>query len=162
LSFCTTLNIGNSYDLSIGQTYVSGVHSKTVPKVHDVKIWKRIVEAFADIKVAGTPTAIARELGMKQPSVWQWEAGETTPSRANILAIARRTGFLAGYIEDGKLPKKPPNDTLADDPLLNELFDIWAQLSPANRGRLAERATELLSKQFPAADDSSELHRRRG
>lgn len=162
MSLFTPSNIGESYDLSIGQTYVSGAHSKKVPKVHDVKIWKRIVEAFDDIKVAGTPTAIARELGMKQPSVWQWEAGETTPSRANILAVAKKTGFLAGYLEDGKLPKKPPRGTRPDDPLLNELLDLWGQLSIANRGRLAERATELLAKQAPDAGDSSELQRRRG
>lgn len=161
MSLSTASNIGESYDLSIGQTYVSAVHSKTVPKVHDVKIWKRIVEAFAYVNVSGTPTAIAKELGMSQPSVRQWKIGETTPSRSNILAIAKRTGFLSGYLEDAKLPKKAPVGVPPDDPLFDELLEIWTRLHDGNRGRVVERAAELLAKQIPDSDDSSELQRRR-
>lgn len=155
-------NIGESYDLSIGQTYVSVTHSKTVPKVHDVKIWNRIVEAFGAIGVKGTPTAIAKELGMAQPSVRQWSLGETTPSRSNILSIARKTGFLSGYLEDGKLPRKAAVAIGQDDPLREEMLEIWAQLNDSNKGRLIERAHAVLATQFPDAEDSSELHRRRG
>jgi len=134
-----------------------------MPRKHDIEIWNRIVEAFKGIEVAGNPTAIAKELNMAQPSVRQWKLGETTPSRAHILAIANKTGYLSGYLEDAKLPKKAPIIHVhEDDPLLDELMRAWAQLSAPNKGRLLERAEALLQKQFPESAESSPLHRRSG
>lgn len=137
------------------------MHSKTVPRIHDVKIWKRIVEAFGSVGVKGTPTAIAKELGMAQPSVRQWSLGETTPNRANVLAVAKKTGYLSWYIEEGKLPKKAPQAADRDDPLGEELMEVWGQLSGVSRARLVERAHAILASQLPEPKDSSELQRRR-
>lgn len=133
-------------------------------KRHDVKIWDRIVEAFTDIGVAGNPTAIARELGMAQPSVRQWQLGETTPSRAHIRDISRLTGYLTGYLEDEALPKKAPKDWKPDpgDLLLREMIALWARLSKTNKTRLIERAEALLDKQFPDDPETDELQRRPG
>lgn len=97
---------------------------------------------------------------MAQTSVRQWSLGETTPSRANILAIAKKTGYLSGYLEDGKQPKKAPAIGDPHDPTSQELIEVWAQLNLVNRGRVLERAGELLAKQFPDAGDSRELQRR--
>jgi transcriptional regulator with XRE-family HTH domain len=135
-----------------------------MPKTHDVKIWNRIVEAFTlgKKKVKGTPTAIAKELGMAQTSVRQWQIGETTPSRAHILLIAKKTGYLSWYIEDAILPKRAPESGDAEqDAATVELLEAWSQLSVLNRGRLLQSASDLLSKQFPSAEEQSgELHPR--
>lgn len=134
-----------------------------MPRKHDTEIWTRIVEAFSAIDVAGNPTAIAKELDMAQPSVRQWKLGETTPSRAHILEIAKKTGYLSGYLEDAKLPKKAPVMQVQEgDPLLEELMHAWEKLSWPNKGRLLERAEALLQKQFPERAESSPLHRRSG
>jgi hypothetical protein len=163
LSFCTSPTIGKTYDLSIGQTYLTVAHSKKVPKVHDVKIWNRIVEAFSEIGVKGNPSAIAKEMHMAQPSVRGWQVGDTTPSRANILAIAKKTGYLSSYIEDGELPKRVTDlATATSDPLTTELLGAWKALNPVNRGRLLQFASDLLGKQFPDEETLSELQRRPG
>ena len=99
---------------------------------------------------------------MSQPSVREWKTGETTPNRANILAIANKTGFLAGYIEDGALPKKARDYAeLVSDPDLADLIRSWAALNERNRGRLLAHVSELLRSQFPDEKGSRELHGRR-
>lgn len=161
MSFCTRPNIGVSYFLSIGQTYAAVTHSQIVPRVHDTKIWKRIVEAFTDIGVKPTPTAIARKLDMAQPSVRQWKLGETTPSRANILSIGTITGWSPGYIEDGSLPKKS-SSTADTDLATAELLAVWGNLTTINKGRLLQSANDLFARQFPDEGESRELQRRGG
>lgn len=131
-----------------------------MPKTHDTKIWERIVEAFGGIQVAGNPTAIAKELHMSQPAVRDWKIGATTPSRANIKAISEKTGYLSGYLEDAALPKKAIGlPATPSDPETVELLATWKDLSPINKGRLLEKASELLKTQFPDAGGSRTLQR---
>lgn len=155
--------IGISYLLSTAESYISVRHSSGVKKSgHKNDLWKRLIEVMTENgelapgKERGAQQILAKAAKVKQPTVSEWKSGQTMPTIERPRDLALHLKICVEWLYTGRGPKRPFDTS---DPLTAELAKIWARLSEANRGRLTERADELLAKQFPARDDSRELQR---
>ncbi len=58
----------------------------------------RLARKKADLKQA----QLASQVGVTDRAVRFWEADERDPSFANVVAVARATGFAIDYFADGE------------------------------------------------------------
>ena len=82
---------------------------------------------------------VAISLGVKAPSISDWENGKTNPTLENLIALARlldvSTDRLLG-IEKGIKEKSPPS--VSEDELDKELLMLIHRLSPEKKKHLVE------------------------
>lgn len=155
-------SIGISYARSIGKSYAGNPQSTRVAKFHDTGFWDRLVEALNDAGVRENyQTAVANMIGIKQPSVHEWQEGESMPSMANVVKLAIELNADVQYLYTGKRSKYhvPHSDHVALD-----LWELWPRLSESTKGRLLGIAQES-QRQLPGAQpaaDADELHRSSG
>jgi hypothetical protein len=162
LSLCIGATIGDSYVSSIGQTYTADGHSRIVPKLHQTGFWDRLVKALAKNGYEGPnyQTAVAKLIGIKQPSVHLWAVGRTMPSMANVVKLADKLGVEVQWLlSDAKSKKR----SLNVDRTANELMAMWPHLSDVTKGRLLGIASQSIQESAPPADvgsdeEQDELH----
>jgi len=128
-------SIGISYVPSIGKTYANAGHSSQVAKIHDPKFWKRVVEALKGIGIDDNQqTAVARLIGVKQPSVHEWEAGTSMPSIANVTKLALKTNVAVEWLYTSRGAKHPGPPM---EPVAERLWSAWGRLSDDEKAELA-------------------------
>lgn len=128
-------SIGISYVPSIGKTYVAAGHSSQVAKIHDPKFWKRVVEALKGIGIEDNQqTAIAKLIGVKQPSVHEWEAGTSMPSIANVTKLAIKTNVTVEWLYTNRGQKHPGPPM---EPAAERLWSAWGRLNDEEKAELA-------------------------
>lgn len=59
-----------------------------MPIIEDMERLKQYLEENSI-----SQTEIAREVGVKQPTVWEWINGESLPSAENLQKLSRVTGL---------------------------------------------------------------------
>lgn len=132
-------SIGISYVPSIGKTYVTPGHSHQVAKTHDPKFWKRVLEALKGIGIVDDQqTAVARLIGITQPSVHDWEAGTSMPSIANVTKLALKTNVTVEWLYTSRGQKHPGPPM---EPAAERLWSAWGRLSDDEKAELAGYAT---------------------
>lgn len=52
---------------------------------------KRLQKYLVDADI--TQTELARRLGVKQPTVWEWLHNQSSPSAENLQKLSRETGI---------------------------------------------------------------------
>lgn len=75
----------------------------------------------------------AAELGVNRKTVSRWEAGETLPDGASLLALKEKFGVDPGWVLTG-LGVAPSTSSLAPDEQV--LVDGYRALDPATRRRM--------------------------
>lgn len=131
-------SIGISYVSSIGKTYVTPRHSVGVAKIHNPGFWKRVVEALSGIGIDDNQqTAVAKLIGIKQPSVHEWEAGTSMPSISNVQKLATKTNVCVEWLYTSRGPKHPgpPMEAVAE-----RLWSAWGRLTGDEKAELAAYA----------------------
>lgn len=152
-------SIGISYVNTIGQSYAPDEHCSVVAKIHKTGFWGRLVEALNDYGIyENYQTEVAKLIGIKQPSVAEWESGETMPSMANVVKLAGKINADVQYLY---LDKRNKYSIPRRDKEAIELWSLWHLLSPATRGRLLGIAQESI-RQAPPSGGSEQLHRSSG
>lgn len=83
----------------------------------------------ARIEAGLTQQYIALSLGVKPPSVSNWESGKSKPTQENLKALSQLLGVSVDYLVgfDGEPPAPPPQDPPA-----------WSQYGPETRKILRE------------------------
>lgn len=92
--------------------------------------WDRIKEAMVNRGMKGTQTECAKLIGVKQPSVSEWAAQETSPSIENAIALAKALNVCVEWILTERGPKRagPPME-----PMAQRLWDLWHRIPPEDR-----------------------------
>jgi hypothetical protein len=119
-------NIGDSYVVSIGRTYINRVHTRRVSRGTQRTVWARLKEALADKKLPPTQTHAASILGIKQSSVAEWNRLGIYPKMEHAVELARRLGICVEWLLTGRGPKHPPP---AGDSFADQLWAVWPDLS---------------------------------
>ncbi len=104
-------------------------------KIHDPGFWRRAVEALKGVGVEDNyQTAAAKLIGIKQPSVAEWQAGTSMPSIANVTKLAVKTNVCVEWLYTNRGPKHPgpPAEALAE-----RLWSSWGRLSNDDKIELA-------------------------
>ena len=82
---------------------------------------------------------VAISLGVKAPSISDWENGKTNPTLENLIGLARlldvSTDYLLGIEAEAK--QKSPS-SVSEDELDNELLTLIHRLSPEKKKHLVE------------------------
>lgn len=131
-------SIGISYVASIGKTYVAPRHSSGVAKIHNPGFWKRVVEALRGIGIdEHQQTAVAKLIGISQPSVSEWEAGTTMPSIANVTKLATKTNVCVEWLYTSRGAKHPGPPM---EPVAERLWSAWGRLDDDEKAELAAYA----------------------
>lgn len=93
--------------------------------------WERVREALIDAGYKGVQPEVETLIGVKQPSVSEWNRVGVTPSLDNAIALGLKLNVCVEWILTERQPKRPgpPADQLAQ-----QLWDIWPRLSAEDRG----------------------------
>jgi hypothetical protein len=130
-----------------------------VPKLHQTGFWDRLVKALEKNGYKGPnyQTAVAKLIGIKQPSVHLWSVGRTMPSMANVVKLADKLAVDVQWLLSDAKPKRKSHDA---DRTADELMAMWPQLSDITKGRLLGIASQSIQETAPRADDQDqdELH----
>lgn len=111
--------------------------------------YQRVREAVRESGRSDTQVAIAKLLGIKQPSVSEWSRGESRPTTRHLEVLVAKTGFAMEYLRTGHGPRRaaaPPHD----DDTLRELLSVWDKLSGDSRTALLQHAKLLRTIQITA------------
>jgi DNA-binding XRE family transcriptional regulator len=126
-------NIGNSYAKSIGRSYATRIQNASVRKNTDRTVWERVKEALNDAGMPPTQAYAAKLLGIRQPSVAEWNQPRGAPTIDNAIALGLRLNVSVDWIYTGREPKRPGPP---DDPIAQELWDVWGRLEEAHKQQL--------------------------
>ncbi len=110
------------------------MHSRSMAKVHDPKFWARACEALRGLGIEqDQQTAIAKLIGVKQPSVFEWEHGKSMPSIANVTKLALKTNVTVEWLYTNRGPKHPGPP---GEPLAQRLWSLWGRLGQEEKAEL--------------------------
>lgn len=102
----------------------------------------RLAQARKDRKL--TKTALAKAVGVSQPTVTDWESGENKPKGDNLLALCRVLSVTPEWLTKGQSSLAPAPAPATPQPQLSAdeqtLLAIYRGLSPAAR---ANAITEM-------------------
>jgi transcriptional regulator with XRE-family HTH domain len=124
-------SIGKSYSASIGNTYSPQIQTAEMAKE---SFWTRVLEALADMNIReDQQTVVAKMIGVKQPSVWEWANEDSLPSMANARKLATKLGVSLDWLMMGDSAKIPPpkGDAWAD-----ALWRHWGSLDEDQKAKL--------------------------
>ena len=142
-------SIGETFIPSTGGAYIRARHTLAMAIAGDRSVWTRIQEAMRASGRPDTQIAVAKLLGIRQPSVSEWARGISRPTTKHFDTLAERTGFATEYLRTARGPKRPPPAT-AGDQQLDELLFIWAKLSGDSRNALLQHAKLMRTIQITA------------
>lgn len=118
----------------------------------------RFKEAARLARFDATQQGIAKMLGIKQPSVADWNRGGM-PTIDRAVTAARKSGLCVEWLYTERGPKFPPPAS-SDDPQLRELVALWDKLTAESRTALIGTAKLMRTTQTTAAPERiKEVHR---
>lgn len=111
--------------------------------------WTRLMDAMGEAGYARTQAAVARLIGIKQPSVHEWAYGGL-PTVERCRELAGKLGVCVEWLYSGEGPRRPqvPTDKEAE-----KLWDIWRKLTTESRQNLTGYAAYLRSTQITASPE---------
>ena len=115
-------------------------------------VWARVREALVDAGLPATQGHVAKMLGIKQPSVSEWNTATGCPKIEHARHLARDLGVCLDWLMNGVEPKR----IRPDDPAAQRLWDLWPHLTPFTKGRIVQIAEDNGGHDrpsFPRADD---------
>lgn len=145
-------SIGDSFSESTGRSYDNFIQTDWMSSAFKTAIWVRIQEAMRASGRPDTQVAVAKLLGIKQPSVSEWARGETSPTTENLVTLAMKTNFTFEYLRTGRGERRVQPQK-QQDPQLQELMPIWEALTAQSRVALLAHARLLQSAQRPLIED---------
>lgn len=150
--------IGKTYLRQIAVTIVGAAQNGFMARTPDSPIVDRMKEAARLANFPPTQSGIAKMLGIKQPSVAEWNQGKM-PTIDRVVLAAQRTKLCVEWIYTGRGPKFVL-PTQKDDALLNELLVVWEKLSLETRTNLVQTAKLMRTVQITATPERvREVHR---
>lgn len=114
-------------------------------------VWDRVKEALQDKRLPATQTYLAeRILGVKQPSISEWNRPDGGPTMANAKIVAEKLDICVEWLLTERGPKRPrPQDDQAA-----RLWELWPDLDAGTRGELIGMATAKARPSAEARDHS--------
>ncbi len=138
--------IGDSYSLSIGNTYTWSSQTGDVTRRFARTFWDRVREAMKDAGMKPTQAGAANLIGIRQPSVYDWTKPGGFPTLENGIALAERLNVCVEWLYTERGPKRtPPRDLAAE-----RLWDVWPRLDDATKGELVGLA---IGRAGPSTED---------
>lgn len=117
--------------------------------------WTRLMEAMREADQPESQAAVARLIGIKQPSVHEWAYGGL-PTLDRCRDLAAKLDVCVEWLYTGRGPKRP---AVPSDPDAAKLWEIWLKLTPDSRQNLTGYAAYLRSTQVTAsAERMREFH----
>lgn len=98
------------------------------------KFWERLTEAFKERGLPITQRGVARLVGKKQASAWEWYHGISLPELTTCREIAVKGGVCVDWLITGRLPKYP----ISKDPLLSKILEGYLSLNEEGRKRILQ------------------------
>ncbi len=105
--------------------------------------WTRTKEAFEEAGLDSTQAGIAKFLGIKQPSISDWNKPDGYPTMANAIKLAHKANVCVEWLLTGRGPRRlPPKDGAAES-----LWQAWNHLPPVSQGQVLGFAQTLQASQ---------------
>ena len=95
---------------------------------------------------------VAYALGVKPPSVCNWESGKTKPSTSNLIKLAALYNVSVDSLVGDADALSPPQQKTAQQELdgqVDDLIKMCAQLTPENLGKAKSYLQYLLEREQP-------------
>lgn len=135
-------NIGDSNICARGYPYAFLRHNFRVAKYATRTCWARVKEALAEAHLPATQAFVAKQLGMSQPSVSEWNLEGGFPTIQNTISLSKLLNVNVEWLLTERGPKRP----LPQDPAAQRLWDIWSQLDDVTKGELIGIASGRLQR----------------
>jgi hypothetical protein len=108
--------------------------------------WTRTKEAFDEAGLDSTQAGVAKFLGIKQPSISDWNKPDGYPTIANAIKLANHANVSVEWLLTGRGQRRlPPKDRAAE-----QLWQVWKNLQPIEQGQLLGVAKGFLEGEGPA------------
>lgn len=146
-------NIGDFYISSIGDTDARSVQALPMTKKPARTFWARVKECLVEARLPATQVYVAeRLLGVKQPSISDWNKPGGFPTLENGIKLAQKLQVCVEWLYTERGPKRPvPADAVAQ-----RLWDAWPLLDDVTKGELVGIATSRALNR-PISDDETDL-----
>ena len=118
-------------------------------------------------KAAGlSRTTLARQAGVSQPAVWNWEQQGRTPHRGTLAKVAEALGVAESFLRTGSLAPGPGPASIAAPPTAPPAVvpQILAAVLDETRAKIAEvtgLSLERVSLRLEITSEEPELARAR-
>lgn len=132
-------SIGESYLSAIGESYAVEKQNESMAGKLEGTFWSRLRDALAELKLPSTQNAVATKLGVKQPSISDWNKPGGFPEAATAVEAALYAKVCVDWLYTGREPKRPA----PADPIGQRLNNLWPLLDDGQRGELLGRALEM-------------------
>lgn len=100
--------------------------------------WLRLKEALRTAGKPATQTAVARFLGITQPSVSEWNEPNKFPEMERVIDLAQQANVCVEWLLTERGPKHPPPaDTAAE-----RLWALWPHIDDLTKGEIVRLAME--------------------
>jgi hypothetical protein len=132
-----------------------------MPRKDERTVWERVREALRDARLSPTQVSAAAIIGGEQGSISDWNKPNRGPTIANARAIGKKTNTCVEWLLTGEGPKHPGPP---EDPLAEQLWNLWGRLPEGVRGRIVGIAEEnaLPVPKRGSGKSSDDLHPRTG
>jgi transcriptional regulator with XRE-family HTH domain len=112
-----------------------------------------VKEALEDRRLPATQVFVAKRLGVKQPSISEWNSEGGFPTIDRAVELANWLGVTVEWLLTERGPKRP----LPQDATAQRLWDIWPELDDVTKGELVGTALGRLRR--PQDDTPEKYHR---
>ena len=141
-------SIVDTYTSATGLTYKESRHTSRVSKTTRT-FWARTKEALEEARLPATQVYVAKRLGVRQPSVSEWNVLGGFPTLENAISLARLLNVNVEWLLTERGPKRP----LPQDATAQRLWDIWTQLDDVTKGELVGIASGRLRRSDDATPE---------
>jgi transcriptional regulator with XRE-family HTH domain len=94
--------------------------------------WERTKDAFNEAGLDSTQEAVAKFLGISQPSISDWNKPGGYPTIENAIKLAHRANVCVEWLLTERGPRRlPPKDGAAE-----HLWQLWNGLNPVRQGQV--------------------------
>lgn len=104
--------------------------------------WARTKEALEEAHLPATQVYVAKRLGVRQPSVSEWNVEGGYPTLENAISLAKLLNVNVEWLLTERGPKRP----LPQDATAQRLWDIWTQIDDVTKGELLGIASGRLRR----------------
>jgi hypothetical protein len=118
--------------------------------------WARVKEALEEARLPATQVFVAKRLGVKQPSVSEWNLEGGFPTLENTISLAKLLNVNVEWLLTERGPKRP----LPQDATAQRLWDLWPHLDDVTKGELIGIAGKASGDLWRPEEHAPEKHKR--